>query len=93
MPPPVDVGISDEEQNAFVVAWMYPEEDVVVPTDFDIVVGADVYETVEYLGTEQHYSWYVGEQPCGATLEVQIVAVNGDARAQSETVEAETLAC
>jgi hypothetical protein len=89
MLPPTDVVIEpvEGEPNDFIVFWSYPAEGDTVPTEFDIWVNGVSYERSSYEGTDFEYSWYVGEQPCAGPLDVQVVAVNGNATAPSESVQ------
>jgi hypothetical protein len=90
---PPEITLTEPKEEAFVVHFRYPEEGSLVPTEFEVLVDGELYETTEYMGTDVNYSRFVSDQPCGATLQVQIVAVNGDSRAPSEAVEAQTGPC
>jgi hypothetical protein len=92
MPAPV-ITLTEPSEEAFIVHWTYDTEGAVVPTDFDVVVNGEVYERTAYMGTDFDYSRYVGEQPCGASVEVVIVAVNGELMSPSDPVEATTEPC
>jgi hypothetical protein len=91
--PPTNVTSETSDPGAFIVYWDYPQEGSVAPEGFDIVVDGAVFEPSSYEGTDFEYSWYVGDQQCGTTVQVEIVAVNGDQRSSSGPVPAETGAC
>ena len=92
MAPPTDLEITNVEKDAdgltyaFVIHWQYPVEDEIAPTDFEIIVNGELYETVGYEGTGFQYSWYVDGQPCGQTMFVNVIAVNGDEEASAEEI-------
>jgi hypothetical protein len=94
---PVPVNLRSEpvegEPGSFIVFWEYPTEGDVAPESFNIEINGQLYEETSYEGTGFEYSWYVGEQPCGSTLDVQVVAVAGSLRGPSEILPVDTGAC
>jgi hypothetical protein len=95
MPAPVNLRTEpvDGEPGSFIVYWDYPEEGDVAPETFDIEVNGELYEHSSYEGTVFEYSWFVGDQPCNATLEVKVVAVAGALRGASDPIQVDTGAC
>jgi hypothetical protein len=95
MPAPVNLTTEpvDGEPGSFIIYWEYPQEGDVAPETFNIEVNGQLYEESSYEGTEFEYSWFVGDQPCSSTLDVQVVAVAGDLRGASDPIQVETGAC
>jgi hypothetical protein len=95
MPAPVNLRTEpvDGEPGAFIVYWDYPVEGDVAPESFDIEVNGALYEESSYEGTDFEYSWFVGDQPCSATLEVKVVAVADALRGPSDPVQVATGDC
>lgn len=95
MPSPVNLTAEpvDGEPGSFILYWDYPQEGDVAPETFNIEVNGQLYEESSYEGTDFEYSWYVGDQPCNSTLSVQVVAVAGSLRGESEPLAVQTGAC
>jgi hypothetical protein len=95
MPAPVNLRTEpvDGDPGAFIVFWDYPQEGAVAPETFDIEVNGSLYEHSSYEGTDFEYSWFVGGQPCSATLDVHVVAVAGSLRGPSDPIQVVTGAC
>lgn len=95
MPAPVNLRTEpvDGEPGSFIVYWDYPEEGEVAPETFNIEVNGQLYEESSYEGTDFEYSWFVGDQPCNAALEVKVVAVAGALRGASDPIAVTTGAC
>lgn len=95
MPAPVNLRSDpvEGEPGSFIVYWDYPVEGDVAPESLDIVINGQLYEHTSYEGTSFEYSWFVGDQPCSSTLSVQVVAVAGSLRGESEPLVVETGSC
>jgi hypothetical protein len=95
MPAPVNLSTEpvDGEPGSFILYWDYREEGDVAPETFDIEVNGQLYEHSSYEGTDFEYSWFVGDQSCGATLEVRVVAVAGALRGPSDPIQVSTGDC
>ena len=74
--------------HVFFCTWLRQDTE-----DLNIEVNGQLYEESSYEGTDFEYSWYVGDQPCNSPLSVQVVAVAGSLRGESEPLAVQTGAC